>query len=487
MAEIVGAVASGFTLAGVAVSSARAVIRLRQLWSEVKEVPQSIQGLMLKVELFETIILEMEQTATVTPTDRQLTRGPDSAIARSTEHCQRQLKGLSDLINDLEAAITAQKRPKRMVAKVKVALGGSRLAEFERRMRDVVDTLTISMAARNLALAQMNLRQTSSFSRALMHQIEIISPGQIMDDDDDGEKNRQRVVSDPTGSAVLKSTHGKKSGQGQIISKPTSSEFSIGVMHRKLGGFLFNRRSTEAGVLSESEFGIEARAPMWLYGTAFKFQVTRARGAWATLFRCYNVRPRDAPVFNFAREGNSRAVLALIEQNQASVYDIDYFGQGILHMLFQSPKIDLQSVSSLLAAEADLHLEDASSWTPPRSWLASQKSPGEGVYEFLSSMGAFEEEDSDSEFRFLWNATIFRAEGEAWYTVKFPSRASKDVALHQYGLFMTLLIPHLLTSRDMRELWPILEVKAKDEASGIVSLWFGISTAGYSTRDTRFA
>lgn len=152
MAEIVGAVASGFTLAGVAVGSARTVIRLRQLWSEVKDVPQAVQGLMLKIELFESIILEMEQTVMVTLTDKELALGPDSAIARSTEHCQRQLKGLSDLINDLEAAITAQKRSKRAVAKVKVVLGGSRLTEFERRMRDVVDILVIAMNARILSV-----------------------------------------------------------------------------------------------------------------------------------------------------------------------------------------------------------------------------------------------------------------------------------------------------------------------------------------------
>lgn len=150
MAEIVGAVASGFTLAGVAVGSARTVFRLKQLWSEVKEVPDTIQALMFKVELFESIILEMEQAIAAAPVLAEDTMDWGGAFARSSEHCQRQLKGLYDLIADLEAAITAQRRFKRGSAKVKVALGGSRLAEFERRMRDVVDILVITMSARNM-------------------------------------------------------------------------------------------------------------------------------------------------------------------------------------------------------------------------------------------------------------------------------------------------------------------------------------------------
>jgi hypothetical protein len=150
MAEIVGAVTIGFTLAGVAVGSARTVFRLKQLWSEVKEILETIQALMFKVELFEPIILEMEQATKATPIIGQDVVDWGGAIGRSSEHCQRQLKGLYNLISDLEAAITAQRRFKRGSAKVKVALGGSRLAEFERRMRDVVDILVITMSAWNM-------------------------------------------------------------------------------------------------------------------------------------------------------------------------------------------------------------------------------------------------------------------------------------------------------------------------------------------------
>lgn len=150
MAELVGAVASGFTLAGVAVGSARTVVRLKQLWSEVKEVPEAIQTLMDQVELFEHIIAEMEQATSVAPVDLVPAFGTNTALARSTEHCQRHLRGLADLINDLETEINAQKRRKRSVAKFKIALGASNLAEFEKRMREAVSTLVIAMNARNL-------------------------------------------------------------------------------------------------------------------------------------------------------------------------------------------------------------------------------------------------------------------------------------------------------------------------------------------------
>jgi hypothetical protein len=81
-----------------------------------------------------------------------------------------------------------------------------------------------------------------------------------------------------------------------------------------------------------SEYAIQASAPTWLYGSAFKFQVTRAHGAWAANMRHYNVRPFDSLVFALARDNDIKGIISMIERKEASVYDVDETGEGILHV-----------------------------------------------------------------------------------------------------------------------------------------------------------
>lgn len=48
--------------------------------------------------------------------------------------------------------------------------------------------------------------------------------------------------------------------------------------------------------------------------------------------RTYNVRPETSPVFELARTGDVKGILSLIERKDASVYDIDEDGEGVLHV-----------------------------------------------------------------------------------------------------------------------------------------------------------
>lgn len=150
MAEVVGVVASAFTLGGVAVGSSRLVIRLKHLWGEVKEVPATIQGLLEKISILESVLLEIEQVSlSPDPPNDNIPR-PTMALKKSTEHCKRHVQLFVALVTDLEVEINSAKRTKRSMGKVKVVLGKGKLADFERRMRDAVDLLVIAMNARNL-------------------------------------------------------------------------------------------------------------------------------------------------------------------------------------------------------------------------------------------------------------------------------------------------------------------------------------------------
>ncbi len=140
MAEIVGLVASSLALAEVAIKVGGTVTKLKRLWDEIQDVPQTIVDHMKQIEIADSIIWEMEnemkEHAKMNPTVTQ-----DIVMRNSIELCRQALQSLVDLVDDLRAQINAQKKMKKRIAKVKVCLKKELLVEHERRLQNAFSLL----------------------------------------------------------------------------------------------------------------------------------------------------------------------------------------------------------------------------------------------------------------------------------------------------------------------------------------------------------
>ncbi|KEF53463.1 uncharacterized protein A1O9_10438 [Exophiala aquamarina CBS 119918] len=116
MAEVLGLVSGVLTIAQIAGSVGASVIRLKTLWDNVKIVPDSIQSLILQLELLDPIHSEMENQfpgiQTLLSTDR--------LMMLSFEHSRRAMRTLERLVDDLHHQISSTKRLRKGIAKVKV-------------------------------------------------------------------------------------------------------------------------------------------------------------------------------------------------------------------------------------------------------------------------------------------------------------------------------------------------------------------------------
>ncbi|KAK8862805.1 ankyrin repeat-containing protein [Apiospora arundinis] len=86
MAEVLGAVASGIALAEVAWKAGGAVSKLKRLWNETKNVPETIADLMIQIECLDPAIWEAETHFVHTGLPPELW---DDAAARKSANCCR--------------------------------------------------------------------------------------------------------------------------------------------------------------------------------------------------------------------------------------------------------------------------------------------------------------------------------------------------------------------------------------------------------------
>lgn len=149
MAEILGAVASGLAVAEVGLKVGGTVWKLKRLWQEVHEVPETIAYLMKEIEIIEPVLSEFEGNFNAQiiafPTESSAYNGAPTAL--SSAYCREALNDLRSLVEDLDRAVTSEKKRKRTVARIRVVLKEDTIKKFQGRLE---------RATRLLQSAQVN-------------------------------------------------------------------------------------------------------------------------------------------------------------------------------------------------------------------------------------------------------------------------------------------------------------------------------------------
>lgn len=147
MAEILGIVASSITVAEVASKAGGAVTRLKRLWQDIRNVPDTINDLMKQIDILDPLIWELETEVN----ERRASINPilfnDSALRKSTEYCREAVSDLTRLVDDLKTQVDTERKLKRRFGKVKVALKAQAIADYERRLRKAVCFLNLAQSS----------------------------------------------------------------------------------------------------------------------------------------------------------------------------------------------------------------------------------------------------------------------------------------------------------------------------------------------------
>lgn len=145
MAELLGVVASSIAVAEVAAKAGSAIPKLKALWDEVQNVPETIHHLLKQIEILDPMVWEMENELNA---HRTTIINPilfnDDVMRRSTQYCRESLQSLTDIVDDMGVQVQNLQKFKRGMAKVKVVLKKKTLMDLEMRLRNALTLLNFA-------------------------------------------------------------------------------------------------------------------------------------------------------------------------------------------------------------------------------------------------------------------------------------------------------------------------------------------------------
>lgn len=143
MAEVLGAVASGLAVAEVGLKVGGTVWKLKSLWQQVHEVPETMQDLMKQIEMMDPILSDYETNLGVQSASL-INHSPtrhDSPTNLSAAYGREALNNLRRLVEDLGEAIESEKRRRRTLAKMRVMLKNDTIKRFQERLERAIRLL----------------------------------------------------------------------------------------------------------------------------------------------------------------------------------------------------------------------------------------------------------------------------------------------------------------------------------------------------------
>lgn len=148
MAEVLGIVASGLSVARVSGSILTNSLKLKALLDEVKDAPESLGYTLQYLELLTPILSEFTANGCDIPTTVSSPPHPPSNLQQGMQNafaaCRKAAEQLELLVTELKSDIDgARGGLRRKRAMVKVVLKKATLEKYEARLRNTVQFLTI--------------------------------------------------------------------------------------------------------------------------------------------------------------------------------------------------------------------------------------------------------------------------------------------------------------------------------------------------------
>ncbi|KAF3000018.1 hypothetical protein E8E14_004688 [Neopestalotiopsis sp. 37M] len=323
MAELLGVVASAITVAEVAAKAGGAIPKLKKLWDEVQNVPETIQDLLRQIEILDPMIWEMENELN---TYRTSIINPmlfdDTAMRRSTHYSRESLQNLSNIVDDMSIQIQHQKKVWRGLARAKVVLKKQVLADLEARLRKALTLL--SLAQQSYMMSMMKL-QPLIIVNHLKTQDQ--RPGQTLVaielPTDDNWSSDEEEVSD--------ADRNMPRGTSRQVTK---QEWTHSSWVQRFGFATVTWQMSERKLLGghRTSHSFRIQLPSWLLNTSWEFQLSRGLGGPSFGLRAWRTVPWDSPAFEAVENGDITALIRSIETGQSTIFDRTVTGRTLLHL-----------------------------------------------------------------------------------------------------------------------------------------------------------
>ncbi|KAF3069745.1 hypothetical protein GL218_07876 [Daldinia childiae] len=307
MAEALGVAASGIAVAQIAIQVGGTVVKLKQLWDEVKDVPDDIADLMDQIDCLDPVLWEVENGFNKSELPSML--WDNLASKSTTRYCRKALENLTAMVEELNLQINTAKRGRRKIVAIKVLLKKDSIKKLERRLENAVRMLTLAQQSYLVALTQVQPDIiVQKFTTLTIHKKQY----EPQETSDFASKTEVQTVS------PLR--HGQQD-TGDIYTKPRWVYKTRLTRPNNFGRIYVESFAAGSRVLFQ--------APVWFSHRSWELHSIKANGAWQLNLRSYRLIPEDSKVIALSRRGSPQDIQRLFDAGLASPYDYTYCGWSL--------------------------------------------------------------------------------------------------------------------------------------------------------------
>ena len=139
MAEVLGVVGGGFSVASLAIQILENINRVINFYGSIKEAPTDIQRILLELQLLSNVVSGIQLTFET----RSLPKISEATIKKSLDLIKHDIRKLSDLSLDLERKIKSENRTTRTWARVQTVLSEKKIAALRGHLDSAKGTLQL--------------------------------------------------------------------------------------------------------------------------------------------------------------------------------------------------------------------------------------------------------------------------------------------------------------------------------------------------------
>lgn len=289
----------------------KCIVKAKQLWDHLKDIPRELSELIEDVEAFEACFRDIE--AQFKDPRIPTSAWDDTTAQRSLHHCKRALKILEDLVNDLSTQIEARKGFKKKVVLVKAHMKQELLTRYQKRLERCIQYLNMSAYSYQTSLIKqipelVVTRVSSDILPKLMlsqsverHNVHLNSKTQI----EPPEHQIKALVRSKTASVSTKAHAPSRWGRFAMAYANDTGAWQACVQW-----------------------------PSWVSRSVYELHSARTFSGWTYNYRVYNVVSYESEVMVKVRNGDKQGVLDLFSARKASPLDRDDEGRSLLYVSF---------------------------------------------------------------------------------------------------------------------------------------------------------
>lgn len=271
MAEVLGVVASGISVASFAIQLADSIKKLKDFVDDVRDAPEDIKYTIHELDTLNLQLADIEKELQQNPASTS----NDTSLQQCLSLCQKGTSALDSIVKDLESEMKTRKRR----TAVKTWLKKGILEKYDKRLERAKSSLMLSY-----------LIYTKNVQTKLIIEV------------------RQAVLFPPATATTANTT----------------------VQQDMIG---HSRKQTCINKQPQDKKRYHLNLTLWLIAKAWNTTLSQSVTGWNIHFRSYAVIPEDSPIFTACRKGDLKTVKILFNSGQASPFcKGERFGSTPLHV-----------------------------------------------------------------------------------------------------------------------------------------------------------